>query len=171
MAKKKETFDTGKALNMISDIEYDLIFRLRMSVNNNICMEEDGRTLIQIDNKAICYPKETFNDYNIIKFDPFFNRKLANFLFQRYVYIYLKENPNIQISSFFLTSELIRPNEVFAVCRTNRGDIVSNSFTNETVCWIDLLYKMEGCQYPYKDFYALDQAITFIRTSGVNKNE
>jgi hypothetical protein len=171
MAKKKEQFDPTPYFTMIDEIEYDLIFKLELGVNNNICTEQDSRTLVQLDGKPICYPKIAFNDYNIIKFDPFFNRKLANFLFQRYVYIYLKENPNIQISSFFLTSELIRPNEVFAVCRTNRGDIVSNSFTNETVCWIDLLYKMEGCQYPYKDFYALDQAITFIRTSGVNKNE
>lgn len=172
MAKKKEQFDPTPYFQMIDEIEYDLIFKLELGVSNNICTEQDSRTLVQLDNKPICYPKNTFNnDYNIIKFDPFFNRKLMNFLFKRYAYIYLKENPDIQITSFFLTSELICPNEVFAVCRTNRGDITSNSFTNETVCWIDLIYKMEQCQYPYKEFYKLDQAITIIRTSGVNRNE
>ena len=169
MAKKKEQFDLTNALQMIDEIEYDLIFKLELGVNNNICTEQDSRTLVQLDNKPICYPKTAFNVYNIIKFDPFFNRKLCNFLFQRYVYIYMRENPGLEISSFFLTAELIRPNESFAVCRTNRGDITSNSFVNETTSWIDLIYKMERCQYPYKDFYYLDQAITFIRTSGVLK--
>lgn len=163
MAKKKETFDTGKALDMISDIEYDLIFRLRMSVNNNICMEEDGRTLIQIDNKAICYPKETFNDYNIIKFDPLFNRKLSYFLFQRYIYIYLSEHPDITIDSFSLAYELFNPTALFAVCRTNKGIIESNRFKNETLCWIDLLYKMDREQASYEDFIYLDNTITYIR--------
>lgn len=169
MAKKKEQFDTNSIQLFIDEIEYDLIFRLNLCVDNGICMEEDARTLVQLDNKPICYPKTAYNDYNIVKFDPFFNRKLANFIFQRYVYIYAKEHPNTQINSFFLSSELIRPNEVFAVCRTGMGDICSNSFVNETTCWIDLIYKMEGCQYPYPDFYHLDKGITFIRNSGVQK--
>ena len=167
MAKKKEQFDPTNAVTMIDEIEYDLIFKLELGVSNSICTEQDGMTIVKIDNKPICYPKTAFTSRDIVKFDPFFNRKLANFLFQRYAYIYIRENPGINIQAFFLTSELIRPGEVFAVCRTNKGDIASNSFINETTCWIDLIYKMERCQYPYKDFYYLDQSITFIRNSGV----
>lgn len=168
MTKKKEQFDITRALEMIQEIEYDLIFRLQMSVNNSILCEEDCRTLVQLDNKPICYPKEVFNDYNIVKFDPIFNRKLAAFLFQRYIYIYLSENRNIEITSFSIAYEIINPKMMFAVCRTNRGDIISNFFQNETLCWFDLMYKLEGCQYPYQDFAYLDSAITHIKEVGLD---
>lgn len=166
MAKKKEQFDPSNAIQMINDIEYDLIFKLELDVSNDICIEQNSKSLVQLDGKPICYPKEAYDNYNIIKFDPFFNRKLANFLFQRYAYIYMREHPGIEISAFFISVELTRLNEPFAICRTNMGDISSNSFTNETVCWIDLLYKMEGCQYPYDEFSYIDKAISFIRTNG-----
>lgn len=170
MAKKNQ-LDTTKALQMIDEIEYDLIFKLELCVNNCICLEQDARTLVQLDGKSICYPKTAFNDYNIVKFDPCFNRKLAHFLFQRYAYIYTRENPNVDIMSFFIASNLFSGNggEMFAICRTNKGDFMSNSFTNETMCWIDLIYKMERCQYPYTDFYYIDQSISQIRNSGVSK--
>jgi hypothetical protein len=166
MAKKKETFDVTPIINAMNDIEYDLIFRLRMSINNNICMEEDG-SLIQIDDKPICYPKETFNDFNIVKFDPFFNRKLAYFLFQRYVYIYLSEHPDVSIESFSMAYELFNPTAMFAVCRTNKGIIESSRFKNETLCWIDLLYKMDKADIPYEDLANIDNGITWIRKEEV----
>ena len=162
MAKKKEVFDPTPTLAKIDEIEFDLIGRLELGVSNGICTESDSRTLIQIDNKPICYPKTAFNDRNIIKFDPFFNRRLAAFLFQRFAYIYMIEHQGASISSFWTASNLLNLDESFAVCRlTNEygitHDIQSNCFSNETVSWIDLIYKMDMCQYPYKEFYELDQ--------------
>lgn len=170
MAKKKEeAFDASRALTMINDIEYDLIFRLQFSVNNNFCTEEDCRTLIQIDNKALCYPKGSYpNDHTVINFDPFFNRKLAYYLFQRYAYMYMAEHPGVQISSYSLAYMLNDTSKMFAVCKTNQGDIQSNVFTNDTLCWIDLILKMDNSQYPYADFDYIDQAITYIRKVGMN---
>ena len=161
---KKEQFDVTAVINTITEIEYDLILRLEINVSNNILIESDGKTLITLDNKPICYPKEAYNNFNVIKFDPFFNRKLANFLFQRYVYLYLREHPGVSIDAFFLATELTRPKDIFAKCRTSIGDIESNCFTNETVSWIDLLYKMDNCQYPYNEFLKLDQGINFIKS-------
>lgn len=168
MAKKKEVFDPTPTLAKIDEIEFDLIGRLELGVSNGICTESDSRTLIQIDNKPICYPKTAFNDRNIIKFDPFFNRRLAAFLFQRFAYIYMIEHQGASISSFWTASNLLNLDESFAVCRlTNEygitHDIQSNCFSNETVSWIDLIYKMDMCQYPYKEFYELDQNINIIR--------
>lgn len=170
MAKKhEEVFDTSRALQLIGDIEYDLLFRLQFSENNNFLTEEDCRTLVQIDNKAVCYPKDAYpNDHTIIGFDPFFNKKLAYFLFQRYVYMYMSEHPNVQISSFSLAYSLTDTNKMFAVCKTNHGDIQSNLFVNDTLCWIDLILKMDNSQYPLQDFEYIDQAITYIRKAGID---
>lgn len=151
----------------IQELEYELVFKLNLGARNSIITDETGN-VVQIDGKPICYPKDAINDHNIIKFDPFFNRKLTNFLFKRYVYIYMSENPGVEIQSFSLVNDLFT-HETFAVARTNRGDICSNRFSNETVCWIDLIYKMDNSQFPYKEFYDIDRTITYTRLEGSNK--
>lgn len=170
MAKKsKIEIDVNSVLETISEIEYDLLFMLEIGVNNNICVNSDGKPIV-IDGKAICYPKTLFeNNFNVIKFDPFWNRKLTNYLFQRYIVMYQQENNNIHVTSFFITSDLSNPSQLFAVCRTNMGDIQSNKFTNETVCWIDLMHKIEQVQYPYEKFLEIDSIITLLRNSEVKK--
>lgn len=162
MAKKVNKPDVSGALALIEEIEYDIICRLEISISNNILI--DGKDVISINGKPICYPKDSYDNYNIIKFDPFWNRKLTNLLFERFIRIYSMEHPDIQINSFFLTMDLSRPNEVFAICRTNRGDIESNKFVNETVCWIDLIYKMEYCPYSFSNMKDIDNTISFLKT-------
>lgn len=171
MKKQEEqpTIDIEAINAFIDEIEYELVFKLLLGVSNNIIVEEeDTNRIVYLDGKPICYPKSSFNDFNIVKFDPFFNRKLTNFLFQRYMHIYLTENPDKRVISYFLANDLFT-NETFAVVRTTKGDIESNRFVNETLCWIDLIYKMDGAQFPYEEFYKLDQAIVYMRNSERNQ--
>lgn len=178
MAKKKEQYDPSPALALIEEIEYDLLYRLEIGVVNNILLDSDGRTNLQIDNKSICYPKNAYDSHNIIKFDPFFNRKLAQFLFQRYAYIFMLEHPEFTINAFWTASNMLCLNETFAICRlTKEGyngtwrDIQSNAFVNETVAWIDLIYAMDASRYSYPQMYELDTAITYIKNVGVPNND
>lgn len=178
MAKKKEQYDPTPMIELMDEIEYDLIYKLEICVNNGILLESDNKTLLQLDNKSICYPKTAYDSYSIIKFDPFFNRKLAQFLFQRYACIFMKEHPGFTINSFWTASNLLCLNETFAVCRLMKDgysspwkDMQSNAFVNETVAWIDLIYAMDACRYSYPQMYELDNAITYIKTMGVPSND
>ena len=166
MSRKRKEMDIDSVMNLISEIEHDLLFTLEIGVNNNVCTSE-GSPII-IDGKPILYPKGSFEDsFNNIKFDPFWNRKLTNYLFQRYIKIFQQEN-GVYVMSFFLANDLPKSPMTFAVCRTKEyGDIQSNRFINETVCWIDLIYKLEKCQYSYEEFLEIDEYITFVRNMEV----
>lgn len=157
-------FDVASVKKIIEEIEYNLVYALELSVNNGMFV--DNGHPIHIDGKSIKYPKVDieFLERDSINFDPFMNRKLAHFLFQRYAILRQCENPNLQISSFFITSDLTNPTALFAVCRTNFGDYNSSKFTNETVCWIDLIHKMENVQYSHNVMNDIDMVINIERS-------
>lgn len=138
-------FNVDNVRNEMSNIEYELIVMLEINVNNGILVE-NGMP-IHIDGKSICYPKvdnSVILDKYTISFDPFMNRKVAYFLFNRYAVIRQMEDESFRIMSFFISKYLNNPNMLYATCRTNKGDFTSMPFTNESVCWINLIYIMEG---------------------------
>ena len=78
---------------------------------------------------------------------------------------YMSKNTTIITSSDFndVNKVLNNPNYVYAMCRTNKGDIESHPFTNESVCWIDLIYIMEGMTNKYELFNNIDMEINMER--------
>ena len=133
--------DVKKAMD---EIEYNLLLVLEININNGIFVE-NGMP-VHIDGKSINYPKIPFEfpDKYSINYEPFSNRKIAYYLVNRYAIIRMKEDSNFRISAFFISKYLNNPNMLYATCRTNKGDITSHAFTNETVCWIDLINIMEN---------------------------
>lgn len=157
-------FDVADIKKTIEEIEFNLLYTLNINVNNGMFV--DNGNPILIDGKTIRYPKvdAEFLERSSINFDPFMNRKLAHYLFQRYAILRQMENPNFNVSSFFITSDLTNPLALFAVCRTNFGEYSSFKFTNETVCWIDLIHKMDGDDKSYNTMINIDSLINFERS-------
>lgn len=138
-------YDVNEIKNIMDQIEYDLICMLEIDISNGIFVE-NGMP-IHIDNKSINYPKIDMNgvpDRYSINYEPFSNRKIAYYLFNRYAVIRQIENPYFEIVSFFISKYLNNQDYLYAMCRTNAGDFISQPFTNESVCWINLIYNMEN---------------------------
>lgn len=157
-------FDVSFIKNKMNDIEYELICMLEINVNNGIFVE-NGMP-IHIDGKSICYPKIETNgvpDRYSINYDPFMNRKVAHFLFNRYAVIRQMEDESFRIVSFFISKYLNNPNMLYATCRTNRGDFTSQPFTNESICWINLIYIMENGCCDYNLFSNIDNQVNLDR--------
>lgn len=156
-------FDVSNTKNRMNELEYELICMLDIEVRNGILSENN--TPIHIDGKAICYPK--IDEINLnkycINFDPFTNRKIAYFLFNKYVILRQMEDSLFNVVSFFISKYLKHPNVLYATCRTNGGDINSQPFTNETVCWINLIYLMENGYCDYNVFKNIDDQINLDR--------
>ena len=157
-------FDVNYIKQVMSDIEYELICMLEINVSNGIFV--DRGMPIHIDGKSINYPKIENNgipDRYSINYEPFTNRKIAHFLFNKYAILRQMEDSSLRISSFFISKYLNNPNYVYAMCRTNKGDIESHPFTNESVCWIDLIDIMEGMTNKYELFNNIDMEINMER--------
>ena len=152
--------DVKKAMD---EIEYNLLLVLEININNGIFVE-NGMP-VHIDGKSINYPKIPFEfpDKYSINYEPFTNRKIAHFLFNKHAILRQMEDSSLRISSFFISKYLNNPNYVYAMCRTNKGDIESHPFTNESVCWIDLIYIMEGMTNKYELFNNIDMEINMER--------
>lgn len=157
-------FDVSNIKKVISGIEYDLICMLEINVHNGIFVE-NGMP-IHIDGKSINYPKIDNGgvpDRYSINYEPFSNRKVAHFLFQKYVVIRQMEDESFNVISFFISRYLNNPNMFYATCRTNRGDFTSQPFTNESVCFVNLIYIMETGNCDYYLFNNIDSQINVER--------
>ena len=172
MAQQKKEPDFSQVIETINNLETELIYKLEIGVDNGFCTLNGS--VLKIDGKPICYPKDTFNSYAVAKFDPFMNRKLAYALFSMYTGIYVRENidSDIGIESYFTTSDVMSSgtNKLLAVCKgkfINRNipiEWVSNRFRNETVCWIDLILKMDNSELPYAVMMSIDDYIDYVRS-------
>lgn len=157
-------FDTNHIKGVIDELEYGLICMLEINVSNGIFV--DSGMPIHIDGKSINYPKIEMNgvpDKYSINYEPFTNRKIAYYLFNRYVIIRQMEDPNFEITSFFISKYLNKPDYLYATCRTNKGDFTSQPFTNESVCWVNLIYMMEQGYCDFNIFHAIDVQINIER--------
>ena len=156
-------FDVNSIKDKMSEIEYELICMLEINVNNGIFVE-NGMP-VHIDGKSICYPKieSDGNDRYSINYDPFTNRKISYYLFNRYAIIRQMEDESFRITSFFISKYLNNPNVLYATCRTNKGDFNSQPFTNESMCWINLIYIMENGFCDYNLFSNIDNQINLDR--------
>lgn len=171
MAQQKNT-DYTNTFGIIEQFEMELLYRLEIGVDNGFCTMPDGKTVLKIDDKPICYPKNAFVNPSVVGFDPFFNRKLAYALFSMYTTILVKEKiaSNLIIDNFFITSDVMvsGANKLLAVCRGRLGNTPiewsSNRFRNETVCWMDLLFKMDNSEQLYSVMRTIDDAIDYVRS-------
>ena len=168
----KENEITFLKANM-SEMEYDLIMMLEISVSNGIFVE--GNKPIHIDGKSICYPKKEEligkTDKFYINYDPFNNRKIAYYLFNKYAAIRQMEDPTLEIMSFFIAKDIVDTDgKIYAMCRTNKGSYTSDKFTNESLCWIDLIYKMECGSVP-ELLNRIDELINYERLLQQNERE
>lgn len=157
-------FDVSYIKNKMSDIEYELIHMLEINVNNGIFVEKG--VPVHIDGKSICYPKielDGTHDRYSMNYDPFMNRKVAHFLFNRYVNIRQMEDMTFRVTSFFISKYLNNPNVLYATCRTNKSDYISQPFINESVCWINLIYIMENGNCDYNLFNNIDNQVNLDR--------
>lgn len=164
------TISVNECIDLIDEIESNLIYSVELDISNNICVDIDENNIVTpllMDGKQICYPKYIYNNFNIVGFDPFFNRKMSQMLLERYLKIYLArthiDNPDLNIITMFLAPTAFGSNQYMAVIRTNKGDIISNPFINETICWIDLLLKLDDQQYDYNYMKNLDLYICYVR--------
>jgi len=170
MAQQKKP-DFSSTIEIIEQLEMELLYRLEIGVNNGFCTI--GKEVLKVDGKPVCFPKNIFT-VNVTGFDPFFNRKLAYALFSMYTVIYMKEyiGSDIRIDNFFTTSDVMASgaNKLLAVCRgrfaVNNTPIEwsSNRFRNETVCWIDLIFKMDNNEQPYAVMRSIDDYIDYVRS-------
>ena len=149
-------FDVNSIKEQMSRIEYDLICMLEIDISNGVFVQ-NGMP-VHIDGKSINYPKIEMNgipDKYSINYEPFTNRKIAHMLFNRYAVILQMENPSLSIMSFFISKNLNNPNYLYATCRTNVGDYTSHPFTNESICWIDLIYLIEDVEgYNFNNYHS-----------------
>ena len=90
-------FDVNSIKDKMSEIEYELICMLEINVNNGIFVE-NGMP-VHIDGKSICYPKieNDGNDRYSINYDPFTNRKISYYLFNKYAIIRQMEDESFRI--------------------------------------------------------------------------
>lgn len=166
--KKPDYTDT---FGIIEQLEMELLYKLEIGVDNGFCTP-DGKTVLKIDDKPIVYPKSTATNPMVTGFDPFFNRKLAYALFSMYTTIQVRENVAFDyvIDSYFTTSDVMSSgsSKLMAVCRGRMNgepfEWVSDRFRNETVCWMDLLFKMDNCEQPYSVMRTIDDAIDYVRS-------
>lgn len=161
MSKMSIGFDISDVKNEIENVEYDLLRMLEIGVNNGVFVEKGMP--IHIDGKSIHYPKlipEELDRYSV-NYDPFNNRKIAYFLFNRYAVLRMMEG--LSVTAFFISKYIKDPNNLYATCRTNQGDYISHPFTNEAVCWIDLIYIMENGKSDYTLFNNIDMQINMDR--------
>ena len=157
-------FDVSYIKNMMSDMEYELIYMLDICVNNGILV--DKGMPIHIDGKSINFPKIETNgvpDKYSINFEPLTNRKIAHFLFNKYAILRQIEDDSFRVTAFFISKYLNHPDVLYATCRTNRGDFNSQPFTNESICWINLIYMMEYGNANYQLFNDIDTQINLNR--------
>lgn len=165
--RKKRIEDFNDELKLMCDLELELIYKLEICVDNGFLMQDDGKTVVKIDGKPICFPKNLYDNFNIIKFDPFFNKKINTMLFERFLAIYRKEHPNMYIESYFIAVDATDMTRPIAVLRTGYGDYTSTKFMNETVCWLDLMFKLDG-EDRSKELAFIDCGITGIRNVEVD---
>lgn len=155
-------YNVSDVKERMEQIEQELVMMLEINISNGIFIENG--VPITIDGKTISYPKvqSEIPDKYSINYDPFNNRKIAHFLFIKYAIVRMKEDPSFRINSFFISKYINNPNMLYATCRTNRGDFVSHAFTNESVCWIDLIYIMDN--YQIEDMGLFDSQINLERS-------
>lgn len=157
-------FDANYIKDTMNKIEYDLICMLEINISNGVFVE-NGMP-VHIDGKSIRYPKIETNgtvDRYSINYDPFMNRKVAHYLFNKYAIIRQIEDPSFRISSFYISKYLNSPDYSYAACSTNKGIIMSKAFTNESVCWINLIFEMENYKIDTELFKAIDTHINIER--------
>lgn len=159
--KNKYDFDSKIVVQDIETLELNLIYTLQMNISNNIFVDESNQP-IKLDNKYICYPKGLYHDFNLIQFDPVFNRKLSQFLLQEYLRLYITET-QANVISFFISYSLFNKDKICAVLRTTTGDISSNYYDNESMCWLDLIFKLDGQPIDNTSFQNMDKYINFVK--------
>jgi hypothetical protein len=160
--KKKRIEDFSNELTLMSEIEEELIYKLEICVENGFIMQDDCKTVVKLDGKPICFPKNLYDNFNIVKFDPFFNKKITYMLFERFIAIFKREHPDVYIHSYFSALDATDMTRPMAVLKTSNGDYTSNKFSNETVSWIDLLFRLDG-ENRYKELSFIDNGIVGIR--------
>lgn len=156
--------------NVMEQIEYNLLCMLDVEVRNGILVEKNAP--IHIDGKVINYPKKEIDiqDKYSINYEPFSNRKIAYYLFNKYVLLKQFEEPDKSISSFFISKFINNQDYLFASCRYSNGvEISSRLFTNESICWIDLIFIMEHDQI--NEMHGIDHVINLERIEQQKERE
>lgn len=171
MKKMQIGFDMDNVKNAIDRMEYDLICMLEIDISNGIFVQ-NGMP-IHIDGKVINYPKieMTGQDKYSINYEPFSNRKIASFLFNRYAVIRQIEDPNFKIFTFSISKYLNNPNYLYAICKSNKGEFISQPFTNESVCLVNLIYIMEQEYCDFDLFTNIDTSINMERLMAQQKKK
>lgn len=165
---EQEVYD----INMFIDWMYtDLVYVLQVDIHNNILVDDNKKPIL-MDNKYIYYPSTLmYRDSNMIPFDPVMNKRLAQFLLQKYLTIYASEHYEMEIVSFFISYSICDNTKMSAVVRTTKGDIISNYYTNESLCWLDLLFKLDNQDRDPIMLQKIDKYIDYVREENMRMKE
>lgn len=155
--------DREIVMNLLSyttdDIVYDIMCYAGLGTSYNIVVDTDTNKAIPYNQKFMVYPSNSINLKNndqLINFDPIFNFKIMESVFKVYitkiafergwdirsVYLYSKTEDKVKDPT---TGKFNIPK--YAEVRYTDGTVItSNFYYNETVCYIDLMLRIEGIE-------------------------
>ena len=137
----------------IMDTIVDIMYMAGIGTKNNIVVDSDsGLPLPYNNNKFMVFPHQMINNNNsnIVNFDPIFNYRMMEAVFNVYISKISMER-GYDVRSFYIYNSSSHHNTKCAVVRFNDSAItvMGSEYYNDTVAYIDLMMYLEGLDHDY----------------------